>query len=347
MSRDQPRSLSPLVSARSPWTREEHTRLENPESDATGPSPLALGLGAHTKLSMNPWHRTALLILIAGAPACSLKEPPASTPFANQQIVEEMKDLQKALGFKDTKNFGRLAERPTAVYRCYFTGKLELPGSYQQLRFVQGDVSGCAIEEQKYDVLFYPAEAIASGSMPVTPALAEASIARLLVVVPHEDFHNQRELRKVPPEVAEAAATLVGFVTASEFANKKYGPRAPLARRLEGEARVFLKKARIVNVYYDKVSALYRSFRERNVTRTQALAEKQKLFVELQQQCAAIIPEPVSFNKCPAAMNNAGLAFDRTYTREYPRVFEGHYSVGGDPHVSLERLKTFLSASPD
>ena len=25
-------------------------------------------------------------------------------------------------------------------------------------------------------------------------------------------------------------------------------------------------------------------------------------------------PDPVSFNKCPAAMNNAGLAFDRTYT---------------------------------
>jgi len=171
---------------------------------------------------------------------------------------------------------------------------LRFPDSYQQLRFVQGDVSGCAMDEQKYDVFFYPAEAIASGSMPVTPALAEAS-------------------------------------------------GAPA----EGEARVFLKKARVVNVYYDKLSALYRSFRERHVTRVQALDEKQKLFDELQQQCAAIVPEPVSFNKCPAAMNNAGLAFDRTYTREYPRVLEGHYSVGDDPHVSLDRLKTFSSASPD
>ena len=203
------------------------------------------------------------------------------------------------------------------------------------------------MDEQKYDVFFYPAEAIASGSMPVTPALAEASLARLLVVVPHEDFHNQRELRKASPEVAEAAATLAGFVTASEFAKGKYGPRSGLSQRLEGEARVFLEKSRIVNVYYDKLSALYRSFRERHVTRVQALAEKQELFADLQQQCAAIVPEPVSFNKCPAAMNNAGLAFDRTYTREYPRVLEGHYSPGDDPHVSLDRLKSFLSASPD
>jgi hypothetical protein len=296
---------------------------------------------------MNPWNRTALLILIAGATACSLKKPPTSTPFANQQIVEEMKGLQKALGFEDTKNFARLAERPAAVYRCYFTGKLELPDSYRQLRVVQGDVSGCAMDEQKYDVFFYPAEAIASGSMPVTPALAEASVARLLVVVPHEDFHNQRELRKAPPEVAEAAATLVGFVTASEFAKAKYGPRSPLSQGLEGEARVFLEKSRIVNLYYGRLSALYRSFRERDVTRVQALAEKQTLFAELQQQCAAIVPEPVTFNKCPAALNNAGLAFDRTYTLEYPRVFEGHYSVGEDPHVSLERLKTLSSGWPD
>ena len=52
---------------------------------------------------MNLWTRTALLILVAGAPACSLKKAPASTPFANRQIVEELKALQKALGFEDTK----------------------------------------------------------------------------------------------------------------------------------------------------------------------------------------------------------------------------------------------------
>jgi len=28
-------------------------------------------------------------------------------------------------------------------------------------------------------------------------------------------------------------------------------------------------------------------------------------------------------------------------------VLEGHYSPGDDPHVSLDRLKSFLSASPD
>jgi len=296
------------------------------------------------KSFMHPWHRTALLTLIACATACSVKKPPAAAPFANQQIVTEMKDLQKTLGFEDTKNFVRLADRPTAIYRCYYTGKLELPDSYRQLRFVQGDASGCSVDEQKYDVFFYPAEAMASGSMPVTPALAEASVARLLVVVPHEDFHNQRVLRKATPEVAEAAATLVGFLTASEFARQKYGPGSSLSERLEGESHLFLEKARVVNVFYDKLSAVYSAYRRRTMTRAQALAGKQKLFAELQQQCAAIAPEPVSFNKCPAAMNNAGLAFDRTYTRDYPRVFEGHDPQGDDPQLSLERFKTFLRA---
>ena len=31
------------------------------------------------------------------------------------------------------------------------------------------------------------------------------------------------------------------------------------------------------------------------------------------------------------AMNNAGLAFERTYTREYPQVFNRYQAHGGNP----------------
>ena len=66
-------------------------------------------------------------------------------------------------------------------------------------------------------------QAVASGEETITVSLAEAPTERLLVVVPHEDFHNQREARKAPTEVAEAAATLVGFLTASGFAKDRFG----------------------------------------------------------------------------------------------------------------------------
>jgi len=75
----------------------------------------------------------------------------------------------------------------------------------------------------------------------------------------------------------------------------------------------------------------------------QALDRKAELFAELERSCAAIAPEPVSFNKCPAAMNNAGLAFDRTYTRHYPMLYDLYTLLGGNPSqlvVTLKRLMT-------
>jgi hypothetical protein len=262
-----------------------------------------------------------LLLPIAAAAACSPKTSPAATPSPPPQLIQEMKAFERSQGFEPTKNFGHVGG-PDAIYRCYFAGKLVLPDSYQQLRVAEGKESGCAIDEEKYDVFFYPIEAIATGSVPVTPSLSRASQERMLVVVPHEDAHSQRAIRKAPPEIAEATATLIGFVTAAQFAKANYGPSSAVARELEGEAGLFLTKANVVNAYWDKLSALYRSFGKGQITAAQALDGKQRLFAELREACTAIRPDPVSFNKCPAAMNNAGLAFDRTYTREYPQVFE-------------------------
>ena len=107
--------------------------------------------------------------------------------------------------------------------RCYFTGKLQLPEFYSTLRMVREDEERCAARGGEHDVFFYPVQAVASGEETITVSLAEASTERLLVVVPHEDFHKQHEARKAPTEVAEAAATLVGFLTASGFARDRFG----------------------------------------------------------------------------------------------------------------------------
>ena len=144
-----------------------------------------------------------------------------------------MKDFAVALGGHATENFVRLSDRQTSDNRCYFTGKLQLPEFYSTLRMVREDEDRCAARGDEHDVFFYPVQAVASGEETITVSLAEASTERLLVVVPHEDFHNQHEARKAPTEVAEAAATLVGFLTASGFATIVSARiRRPLARSL-------------------------------------------------------------------------------------------------------------------
>jgi hypothetical protein len=296
--------------------------------------------------------RSGVPILVAALAACSLNKPIATTPptspeslqpLPSQAIVADLKAFEQTLGVEATNNFLRYSASQRAVHRCYFTGKLELPGSYRDLQLVEGGETGCSVDRQTYDVFFYPAEVVASGSSPVTPALAEASLERLLVVVPHEDFHNQSEARGAAPDAAEAAATLIGFLTASEFAKDRYGESSPVFQRLNREASLFLQKARVVNLYHDKVASLYSSFRSGGITRQTALAGKEELFLELGRECAAIMPDPVSFNKCPAAMNNAGLAFDNTYTRQYPAMFDRYQRSGRDTRETILELKRLLA----
>ena len=255
-----------------------------------------------------------------------------------------MKAFEQTLGVEATNNFLKYSASQRAVNRCYFTGKLELPGSYLDLHLVRGSDAGCAVDTQKYDIFFYPAEAVATGASPVTPALANAPLERLLVVVPHEDFHNQAETRGSSPEVAEAAATLIGFLTASEFAKDRYGEGSQAFQRLNREAGLFLQKAIIVNLYHDRIGALYSSFRSGMITRQAALASKEELFLALGRECAAIVPDPVSFDKCPAAMNNAGLAFDSTYTRRYPAMFDRYERSGEDTRATILDLRKLLAS---
>jgi hypothetical protein len=292
---------------------------------------------------------TGMVILAAASAACSLNKPAVTTPTTlqpspSQALVADMKAFEHTLGVGATNNFLKYSTSQRAVYRCYFTGKLELPGSYRDLHLVRGGDAGCSVDRHKYDVFFYPAEAVASGASPVTPALADAPLERLLVVVPHEDFHSQTETRGSSPEVAEAAATLIGFLTASAFAKDRYGEGSQAFQRLDREARLFLHKAIIVNLYHDRVSALYSSFRSGTITRQTALARKEELFLALERECAAIVPDPVSFNKCPAAMNNAGLAFDNTYTRRYPAMFDRYERSGEDTRATILDLRRLLAS---
>ncbi len=270
--------------------------------------------------------------------------PTASTP---QDLVGALKDLEKTLGFRKTENFRRHSDDTVADYRCYYTGKLELPESYEGLKLSNGTKDGCTLDTTKFDVFFYPIEAVGSGETPLTSALQHASTERFLVVVPHEDFHGSENLRKLPATLNEAASTLIGFLTAGEVAREKFGADSEVYRNLLREPELFLQKAALVNSYHARVGQLYAGVQSGEVPEADALAQKEKLFQEIRQSCQAISPDPRSFNKCPAANNNAGLAFDETYTKYYPMMYELYGAKGKNLAMTINALKRALASKSE
>ncbi len=264
-----------------------------------------------------------------------------------QDLISAMKGLEKALGFGRTKNFQSYSDKVTAFHRCYYTGKLELPESYDGLHLREGNQAGCDIDQENFDVFFYPIEAVANAKSPVTVSLAHDSTERFLVVIPHEDFHESKEFRKLPSTLTEAASTLVGFLTASELARQKFGEDSEVYRNLSRDPELFLRKAEIVNRYHAQLSELYAGARSAKISRPDALALKEEFFRELRQECRAISPDSKSFNKCLAANNNAGLSFDRTYTKYYPLMYNVSMAKGRNLLTTIDAIKRALTAKSE
>ncbi len=284
---------------------------------------------------------TAVLLcpLIFGA--CRRAQPLAAVPGPSprQKLIREIQEFGQASGFAQTRSFSRNDPSKQAFYRCYYTDKLRLPDSYDGLKVKDGSAEGCAVDERKYDVFFYPAEALAGPKTPVTESLAEASPERLAVVVSHEDFHQQKPIRRLPATVEEASATLVGFLTAAEYARTAQGEDSSLYQNLSGEAARFLKKAEIVNRFHARLRSLYQRVKAGRIPKTAALSEKQRLFQQLEQACKSIFPDPSSFNECPGALNNAGLAFDHTYSKHYPLMYRLALVHGKDLKSLVDTLQ--------
>jgi hypothetical protein len=288
-----------------------------------------------------------LALLLLADPAAGSDTTTASEINDRKDLVSAIKHLEKTLGFRRTKNFTKESEKVAAAYRCYYTGKLELPDSYEGLQLRQGTKAGCPVDAQKYDVFFYPLDADATGRTPVTASLAHESVERFLVVVPHEDFHTNKDLRRLPATLGEAASTLIGFLTTSEVARQRFGEPSEVYRNLLREPELFSRKAEIVNLFHARLSHVYAMARAGEISEHDALAQKQQVFEEIQQACKAIRPAPKSFNPCPAANNNAGLAFDATYTKYYPLMYSLYRVEGRALKPTLGALQRALKAKTE
>jgi hypothetical protein len=260
----------------------------------------------------------------------------ASPATERQRQIARLQEFAHDKGFPETGNFRKAAPDKHAYYLCYYTGPWELPLDYHGLRYRERDQRGCGLSETKFDVYFHRVESVAGEDAPVTQALEDASPERALMVAAHEEAHEDPQLERLPAAFSEAATTLLGMITAAEFALRD-GDTAT-ATHLSADARLYARKSRAVNALHAALTTLYAEHRAGKRNRAETAARKHELLKEHAAACAAF-GRGHSINPCLPVSNNAGVAFEHTYTRFYPLLYELYESTGQDLDRFLKALR--------
>ncbi len=97
----------------------------------------------------------ALVALLAWAAAAT--DPPQDPNATDRKdLISAVKRLEKKLGFRRTKNFRKESAESAVAYRCYYTGKLELPDSYSGLATRAGNEGRVPRRHAKVRCLLLP-----------------------------------------------------------------------------------------------------------------------------------------------------------------------------------------------
>lgn len=285
-----------------------------------------------------------LCVLLMGILAsCAARNQPggtASAPTERQQQIARLQEFAHEKGFPETGNFRKADPEKRAYYLCYFTSPWELPQDYHGLRYRERDQRGCGLSESKFDVYFHRVESVANEDAPVTQALEEASPERALMVAAHEEAHEDPQLERLPDAFAEAASTLLGMITAAEFALRDGD--AVTATHLSADARLYARKSQAVNTLHAALSTLYAEHRAGKRNRAETAARKRELLEGHAAECATF-GRGYSINPCLPVANNAGVAFEHTYTRFYPLLYALYESTGHDLDRFLRALRVLGS----
>ncbi|MBI1357375.1 MAG: hypothetical protein GC160_23790 [Acidobacteria bacterium] len=275
------------------------------------------------------------LALALGVAACAARQSPPTEIAAVQRTEQD-------LGYEPTENFEQHQAKPG--YRiCYWTGPFELPVDYAGLQYREGK---CPAKAAGQDVFLYEPEALAGRRAPVTAALAEAPEPRQAFVTAHEDFHDQPGVRQLEPARKEAYSTLAGLLTAAETAGREHGEDSEQARAARRELELFRTKSRLVNQAHAELGRLYERVRGGDLSPADGLRRKAAAFADLARECAAADPAPAAFALCPAVLNNAGLAFDATYTRRFEEAWALYEAAGRDAAATIAALRSAAEGCP-
>lgn len=240
-------------------------------------------------------------------------------------LTEEIKAYELRIGWKKTNNFLRYEAGSTGLLFCYYADIFA-----QHTSWAVGAGGECTIDPKRYDVFPMRVQAIAGIGTPVSPLLVRVSLARFIMVVFHEDFHEQVDGY---PSLAinESAATLMGLLAAREFAKEKFGAFSPVSIALESDLQLHVRGSLLLRDTYAKLGSLYSAVREGSVTKDEGLAEKQRIFARLKEACADM--QFATIASCHDSMNNAELGFNYSYAEHYQTFFELATICGWDVYA--------------
>ncbi len=272
-----------------------------------------------------------VLLLLPSAGSDLINPPVASDEeqVRRLELVGKIKAFEKTLGFKETENFRYYSEKTEAFDYHYFTSRTALPYSFEDplLQWGVGSSESVSIDRKKYDVFYYSVEAVAGVKTPVTGSLLKAPLPRFIHVIFHEDWHEQIDL---PNGIEEPAAEVVGYGAALLFAGDEFGRDSAVYRTLEAEYQDKLKESKIYGNYHQLLDTLYTSFKSGEVLEAQTLSRKADLLASLGDDLEQV------WGGRPDQLNNAYLAFQITYSRHFPLMYELYLATGSDLAKTIE-----------
>ena len=245
------------------------------------------------------------------------------------ELIGKIKAFEKTLGFKETDNFRYYSETTEAFDYHYFTSRTALPYSFEDplLQWGVGSSESVSIDRKKYDVFYYSVEAVAGVKTPVTRSLLKAPLPRFIHVIFHEDWHEQIDL---PNGIEEPAAEVIGYGAALLFAGEEFGRDSAVYRTLEAQYENKLKESMVYDRYHHLLDTLYMAFQSGEIAEAQTLSGKTGLLASLGDDLEQI------WGAQPDQLNNAYLAFQITYSRHFPLMYELYSATGPDLAKTIE-----------
>ena len=267
-----------------------------------------------------------LIVLLITIPGCKLSSP--HSELSDEQrykldLIEEIKDFEKKLGFDETENFNIYSGETEAYDYSFFTPITELPYSLDDplLQCATGKPESVPIDLEKYDVFFYSIQAIAGVETPVTKSLLQAPLPRFIHVIIHEDWHEQMDS---PLGIEEPCAEVVSYTAAILFAEEKFGQNSEVYRTLQERFGKKLEESELYQQYYDELDLLYSSFHSGAISEADTLAQKARLLKSMAEELKGM------WGAAPRQLNNAFIAFQMTYFRHFPLIQQVYSATNYD-----------------
>ena len=255
------------------------------------------------------------LVIVAGCKLLGFQGEPSDDETYRLGLITEIKAFENRLGFSETENFKTYSDEIGAYDYYFYTSKTELPYSLDDplLQNAAGKPGDISVDLGEYDVFYYSIEAIAGVKTPVTKSLLRAPLPRFIHVILHEDWHEQMDS---PLGIEEPCAEIVSYQAALLFTEEKFGQDSAVYKTLKEEFTNKLRESKIYRQYYEELNLLYSSFDSGRISQSETLSRKAKLLESMAKALKDI------WGASPRQLNNAFIAFQMTYLRHLPLIYQ-------------------------